>query len=174
MSLQVSHETLLDTPVCIGERDVHFDANGVSPELTIDEYDRLRSIPGFHPVIAAPRRRPPAAPACLPEAAPEAEEPLTDHEEDRSLLAAFLGLPPVERPAWYGALSLQNRVDLAMHPALDEAAAAELFAFEAKQRQSKRVLNGLDATLRKLRRSKDARSVTQAMLDVNYPRQEES
>jgi hypothetical protein len=47
LSFRVVHPNLLSQPVGVGEREVWFDENGCSHELTEAEHARLLTIPGF-------------------------------------------------------------------------------------------------------------------------------
>lgn len=194
MDYRVYHPDLMNQPLTVNSSTVSFDANGISEEMSPEDYRTLLSIPGYRSLNELQRELaaeeldtflcPPTEDLGqgdpLPaEVLPTPEEvesddsgqPLPEHEEDRTLLQEVLANPvPAD---CFAALPLIQRLDVASNPELPEGLAETLFATEGKGKKSKRVLAELNRSLITLRTSRSAHSVTERMIKANYPRLEE-
>jgi hypothetical protein len=185
MERKVYHPQFVDASLTVNSTTVHFDANGFTEELSQQDFDTLTSIPGF---IAAEdflksfqTEVESELETLLEEALPaEGEAPeetddtgqdIPEHDEDLSLIEQFRA---AHNPAlMYEGMSLIARLDLASNPLLTEAEATQIFNWEKDNRKSKRVLNAVDRRLVLIRQTLTADNVTQAMLNANFPREEE-
>lgn len=202
MDLRVFHPTFINMTVTLpSNRTVLFDENGVSPELTREEYDLLVTCRDFRSVASLiEEMTADALQDALPlegeipvavlhvlnlpalqggetfvqgiSTAGTEDEEVPEHDPDANLLEQFRDVG--DPKCFFYSLKLTDRLDLASDHRLTDEEASRMFAWETEGRKSKRIQTALDRKLGLLRQTKSAESVNQALLTANFPRVEES